>query len=812
MGQEPMHDKTRLLAGVSHWRTAPMPQAGSRGLTLSDGPHGLRKQEGKEDHLGIAQSRPATCFPTASALACSFDVDLVKRVGAAIGEEAREQGVDVVLGPGVNVKRHSLCGRNFEYFSEDPLLSGELGAAMVGGIQSQGVAACVKHLAANSQEHARMVSDSVIDERALREIYLAPFEHVVRKAQPWSIMTAYNRLNGTYCSESEWLLRDVLRGEWGFDGAVISDWGAMSSSVASVRSGLDLCMPGPRADHAAAIEAALAEGELAQEDVDGRIGALAKLEQLVAPARRATTPDSPGQSEELYKRHAQLAREAAAQSAVLLKNNGVLPLQPDASVAVIGAFARAPRYQGSGSSRINPAYVDNLWYRLKQRGVRAAYADGYDPSMGETSERQLREAERAARSAEVAIVVVGLPERYESEGFDRKLMYMPKGHAKLIERVCAANPNTVVVLQGGAPMELPWRSAPAAILLTYLAGCQSGAALADVLLGEVNPSGKLAETWPVRLEDTALGQAYPDMDREILYKESTLVGYRYYDAASVEPAFPFGYGLSYTSFEYLSLTVRPARSHSGDSAPAYEVSFEVRNTGKCAGAEVAQLYVAARPGVLPAPAPPQQLAAFAKVRLSPGESKRASLSVPSRMFSAWDCTSKEWAVCPGVYELRVSASSRDIRLKAEVQVEDELRVREGRPTPRQDIEPYAHPYPGCFQAPEASAAFRALCARPLPEPRSIVPFTIDSTVGDMGASWFGRRMFRLIDWVMAEPASKMDHYQRLMMKEMAAEMPLRSLTTSGVPMDAVQGFVLMLNGRYLTGLRKIIGAFLRRGT
>ena len=571
-----LEERAQLLAGESHWKTHAAPSADIPSLFLSDGPHGLRKQEGAQDCMGIAESRPATCFPTASALACSFDPELVERVGAAISEEARRQGVDVVLGPGVNIKRHPLCGRNFEYFSEDPVVSGELGTAMVRGIQSRGVGACLKHFAANSQEHARMVSDSVVDERTLRELYLAPFEHVVRHARPWSVMTAYNKLNGVYCSEHEWLLREVLRGEWGFDGAVVSDWGAMSSSVASVRAGLDLCMPGPRPDHARALVEAVRSGDLGEDRVTEAASHVERLARRVEEARGAmpvgptfgnSSPESAAEmresfvsDEEFYRAHADLAREAAVQSAVLLKNDGVLPLNPDAKVAVIGAFARMPRYQGSGSSRINPKIIDNIWYRLEQRGVAAEYADGYDPTTGDAGERQLLEAETLAARSDVAVVVAGLPARYESEGFDRKLMVMPRGMRELIDRVCAANPRTVVVLQGGAPMEMPWRDSPAAILLMYLSGCQGGGAAVDVLVGDVNPSGKLAETWPVDLAQTALGTTYPDMDNEVLYREGPFVGYRYYDAVGVEPAFPFGHGESYTEFAYEGLGVKTCAS------------------------------------------------------------------------------------------------------------------------------------------------------------------------------------------------------------------------------------------------------------
>lgn len=817
-----LEERAQLLAGESHWKTYAAPSAGIPSLFLSDGPHGLRKQEGAQDCMGIAESRPATCFPTASALACSFDPELVERVGAAIGEEARRQGVDVVLGPGVNIKRHPLCGRNFEYFSEDPVVSGELGAAMVRGIQSRGVGACLKHFAANSQEHARMVSDSVVDERTLRELYLAPFEHVVRHARPWSAMTAYNKLNGVYCSEHEWLLREALRGEWGFDGAVVSDWGAMSSSVASVRAGLDLCMPGPRRDQARALVEAVRSGELEEGCVNEAASHIERLARRVKACQaEGSIGGAPALSltdEEFYRAHADLAREAAAQSAVLLKNDGVLPLNPDAKVAVIGAFARMPRYQGSGSSRINPKIIDNIWYRLEQRGVAAEYADGYDPTTGDADERQLLEAETLAARSDVAVVVAGLPARYESEGFDRKLVVMPRGMRELIDRVCAANPCTVVVLQGGAPMEMPWREGPAAILLVYLSGCQGGGAAVDVLVGDVNPSGKLAETWPVDLAQTALGATYPDMDNEVLYREGPFVGYRYYDAVDVEPAFPFGHGMSYIEFAYEGLGVKVRVDAPAEVPLEVEVSFTLRNIGSRTGAEVAQVYIAPTSGAVPPPCPVQWLAGFAKIELEPGEERRVVLSLDETAFRKWDASLRRWCVYPGRYEVRVASSSRDIRLTASIAVgdgqwafnpeqarhrrniaEEQLMSDQAPMSTPQVPEIYRHPTPGCFAQPESAQAFAELYVRPLPERPPVTPFTIDSTVSDMGACWLGRRLYRIIDWVMAEPASKMNRDQKAMMQEMTADMPLRSLTTSGVPLESVKGFVSMLNGHYLTG-------------
>lgn len=828
-----LEQRAQLLAGESHWKTHAAPSADIPSLFLSDGPHGLRKQEGAQDCMGIAESRLATCFPTASALACSFDPELVERVGAAIGEEARRQGVDVVLGPGVNIKRHPLCGRNFEYFSEDPVVSGELGAAMVRGIQSRGVGACLKHFAANSQEHARMVSDSVVDERTLRELYLAPFEHVVRHARPWSVMTAYNKLNGVYCSEHEWLLREVLRGEWGFDGAVVSDWGAMSSSVASVRAGLDLCMPGPRRDHARALVEAVRSGELEEGCVNEAASHIERLARRVKACQaEGSIGGAPALSltdEEFYRAHADLAREAAVQSAVLLKNDGVLPLNPDAKVAVIGAFARMPRYQGSGSSRINPKIIDNIWYRLEQRGVAAEYADGCDPTTGDADERQLLEAETLAARSDVAVVVAGLPARYESEGFDRKLMVMPRGMRELIDRICAANPRTVVVLQGGAPMEMPWRDSPAAILLMYLSGCQGGGAAVDVLVGDVNPSGKLAETWPVDSAQTALGTTYPDMDNEVFYREGPFVGYRYYDAVDVEPAFPFGHSESYTEFAYEGLEVKAHEGASTEGPLEFDVSFTLRNIGPRIGAEVAQVYIAPTSEVVPPPCPVQWLAGFAKIELEPGGERQVVLHLDETAFRKWDASLHRWRVYPGEYEVRVASSSRDVCLAASIAVDDgqfafdleqlrhhrsigeEQSMSDQAPMPSPHVpEIYRHPTPGCFAQSESARAFAELYVRPLPTRPPVTPFTIDSTVSDLGACWLGRRLYRIIDWVMSEPASKMNRDQKAMMQEMAADMPLRSLTTSGVPMESVKGFVSMLNGHYLTGFIHVVRNLFRK--
>ncbi len=807
-----LQQKASLLVGASHWDTVGVEEAGLESIALSDGPHGLRHQLGEADHLGINQSEPATCFPSASALACSFDVDLVRSVGEAIASEAVDQGVSVVLGPGVNIKRSPLCGRNFEYFSEDPLLSGELGAAMVRGIQSRGVAACLKHFACNNQELARLVSDSVVDERALREIYLQPFERVVKKARPWSIMTAYNKLNGTYCSQNAWLLQGILRDEWGFDGAAISDWGAVSGVAESVAAGLDLCMPGPRPDYAPTILDAVRRGSLGEGAVERAAGRVIDLVSRTRGARSHRAGE-PGAEEgcldgALYRENAELAAQAAQESAVLLENNGILPLDPKKSVAVIGAFACEPRYQGAGSSKINPFELDCALDEFKRRGIEVSFSPGYDAYSGDATDAQIAHAVEIARAHDIAVVFAGLPDRFESEGFDRKLMVMPRGHRSLIERVCRENPNTVVVLQGGAPMETPWRRMPAAIMALYLSGCRGGTAAVDLLYGIANPCGKLAETWPERLGDTALGSSYPDFDREVLYREGIYVGYRYFDAADVHPAWPFGHGLSYTRFEYGAPKVVDSSSGGTSDCGRLRVEVDVRNVGARAGSEVVQLYVELpRGGTFHEE---RRLAAFAKVYLEPGESAGVVLEFGEMELRYWDAGVHAWRVDEGRYELLVGSSSRDIRGRCSLELAAGTAPFRLCPAARtapmaSEMEAYRHP----GSAPFDDASFRALYAAPLPDRTPVAPFTMDSSVSEMASTPFGRLMIRVVERVMDEPAKKMDEDTRRMMHEIVSDLPLRQLISSGFSMRTVDGLVDMLNGRYIRGFTRALGTYRR---
>lgn len=662
--------KASLCLGSDFWHTAAIPQAGIESVMVSDGPHGLRKDPGPGESPGQYGSVPATCFPTASALACSWDPSLAREVGAALGAEARAQGVAVVLGPGVNIKRSPLCGRNFEYLSEDPHLAGRMAAAIVDGMQSQRVGGCVKHFAANNQETDRNRVSADVDERTLREIYLPAFEHVVTAARPWLVMCAYNKVNGEYASQHEWLLTEVLRGEWGFDGLVVSDWGAVHDRVAALIAGLDLEMPPDLGVSDRAIVDAVAAGDLAEAVLDR---AAARVLHLVerARGREPATLDAAA--------HHALARRAAAQSLVLLKNDGVLPLSdaPGRTVAVIGEFARSPRFQGAGSSRVSPLRVDvpldELTAALPRSTLRFApgyHADGpAAPGEEPTGEADLAaEAVRAAAGADVAVVFLGLPAAEESEGFDRTHIDLPAGQTGLLARLAAEVPGTplvVVLFNGGAVRTSTWDDAASAVLECWLAGQAAGGAVADVLTGVTSPSGRLAETIPVRLADCPAYLNFPGEEGHVRYGEGVFAGYRGYDAADRPVAYPFGHGLSYTSFGYRDLSVTQA-----GSADAGDLTVTVRcavaNTGLRTGQEVVQVYAGSHAAAVARP--PRELKAFAKISLEPGTERELTFGLTARDLSYWSAAHRRWVLEPGEFHIAVGASSRDIRLTQRITV------------------------------------------------------------------------------------------------------------------------------------------------
>ncbi|MFC5751422.1 glycoside hydrolase family 3 C-terminal domain-containing protein [Actinomadura rugatobispora] len=671
-----LEEKAALLSGGGTWETAAIDRAAIPPIVLTDGPHGLRRHDPEAAGFSFEESLPATCFPTAAALGSSWDVDLLEEVGRALGEESRAAGVAVLLGPGMNIKRSPLCGRNFEYLSEDPVVSGRLGAALVRGVQGTGVGASLKHFAANNQETDRMTVSAEVDERTLREIYLAGFERAVRDAGPWTVMAAYNRINGVHAAQDPWLLTRVLREEWGFDGLVVSDWGAVLDPVAAVAAGLDLEMPATNGVSAARLAEAVREGRLEESALDRAVLRLLKLIERTSPGTGPRTGPGTGPAEADFDRDHALARRAAAESAVLLKNeDAILPLDPraDLRVAVIGEFARTPRYQGAGSSRVKPTRIDAALDALTGAAgpaLRLAFAAGFTLS-GEEAPELLAEAVAAARDADIAVVFLGLPEGEESEGFDRAGIDLPEVQVRLLKEIALVNPRTVVVLaNGGVVRTSGWERHARAVLECWLNGQAGGGAVADLLFGRVNPSGRLAETIPLRLEDNPSHLNFPGSEGTVVYGERLYVGYRYYDAKGIDVAYPFGHGLSYTDFAYSGLSA--VVEGDGDET-VVRLRLDLTNTGTVAGKEVVQVYV--RDVACSVDRPVRELKAFAKVALGPGESAAVRFELDARDLSYYSTGLGRWVLEPGDFEIGVGASSRDLRLAATVTVDAPPPVR-----------------------------------------------------------------------------------------------------------------------------------------
>lgn len=656
VSQLTLEEKAGLCSGDDFWHTKAVERLGIPRVMVSDGPHGLRKQDEEADHLGINDSIKAVCFPTACATAASFDPELIRAMGEAIGDSCQHEKLSVVLGPAVNIKRSPLCGRNFEYFSEDPYLAGRMAAAMIQGVQSRNVGTSIKHFALNSQEHRRMSSSSDADERTIREIYFPAFEMAVREAQPWTVMCSYNRINGVYASEDPWLLTDVLRKEWGFEGFVMSDWGAVSDRVAGVAAGLDLEMPASGGVNDRKIIDAVRAGKLDEKLVD------LACERILNIVYRYLENAKPGTPWDKDAQHAQAA-EMAAECMVLLKNgDALLPLNKEDEIAFIGEFAEKPRFQGGGSSHINAFKITGALKAAK--GLKITYARGYSVEKDEASEADIAEAVAAAKKARAAVVFAGLTDSYESEAYDRSHMRMPACQNKLIEAVAEANPNTVVVLHNGAPVEMPWIGKVKAVLEAYLGGQAVGEAAVRVLFGDVNPCGHLPETFPLKLEDNPSYLFYGGEGNTSEYREGIFVGYRYYDKKNMDVLFPFGHGLSYTTFEYSGLKLSAETLK--DTEPL-TVSVTVKNTGNRAGKAVVQLYVGDRESTPIRPV--RELKGFAKTMLQPGESREVTFTLDKRSFAYWNREIHDWHVETGVFTIEAGASSRDLPLKAEVTVE-----------------------------------------------------------------------------------------------------------------------------------------------
>ena len=663
VSQMTLEEKAGLCSGDDFWHTKAVERLGIPRTMVSDGPHGLRKQSEAADHLGINDSIEAVCFPAASATAASFDPDMIREMGEALGDSCQHERVSVLLGPAVNIKRSPLCGRNFEYFSEDPYLAGRMCTEMIKGVQSRNIGTSIKHFALNSQEHRRMSSSSDADERTIREIYFPAFEMAVKEAKPWTVMCSYNKINGVYASENPWLLTEVLRNEWGFDGYAVSDWGAVSDRVAGVAAGLDLEMPASGGVNDRKIAEAVKAGKLDEKIVDQ---ACERILNIVYRYLDNAKPETPWDKE---KQHEQAAA-IAADCMVLLKNeDGLLPLDKEDTVALIGEFAEKPRFQGGGSSHIHCFKTTGAAAAAKAAGLKVTYAPGYSVARDELTEERLAEAVAAAKAAKTAVVFAGLPDSYESEGYDRTHMRMPECQNRLIEAVAAANPNTVVVLHNGSPVEMPWIGKVKAVLEAYLGGQAVGEAVIRVLFGDVNPSGHLPETFPVQLEDNPSFLYYGGEGNRTEYREGVFVGYRYYDKKKMDVLFPFGHGLSYTTFAFSGLRLSADSIRDTDTLT---VTATVTNTGSRAGKAVAQLYVGDTESTPLRPV--RELKGFQKVLLQPGESKEVSFTLDKRSFAYWNEAIHDWHVETGAFTIEVGDSSRNLPLCAAVNVESTVEL------------------------------------------------------------------------------------------------------------------------------------------
>ena len=774
-----LEEKCALLSGAETFKTRGMPEHGIPQIWLSDGPHGLRKQAGESDHLGLNPSVPATCFPTASAVANSWDAALGEEIGAALGEEAAAQEVSVVLGPGLNMKRNPLCGRSFEYFSEDPYLAGKLAAGYIRGIQSKGVAACPKHFAVNSQETRRMASDSIVDERTLREIYLTGFEIAVKEGHPRSIMSSYNLVNGTYANENKHLLMEILRGEWGFDGAVITDWGGSNDHALGVKNGSTLEMPAPGGDSVRELLTAVESGKITESDIDAR---LSELLPLVFDTKAAL--DAAPREFDAAAHHA-LARRAAEESLVLLKNEGaLLPLAAGSKVAVIGDFAKNPRYQGAGSSMVNSTQVDVLLDKLIDSELNViGYQQGFDRH-GKPDAALQKSACELATQADTVILCMGLDEIAESEGLDRSNLRLAQNQLDLLQAVAAVNPKIVVVLYSGSVVETPWLDNCQALLYAALGGQAGAGAVADALTGKVNPCGKLAETWPLAYADIPSAADFATRRKTVEYREGLYIGYRYFTTAEKAVRFPFGYGMSYTTFAYSDM-----------AADEQGVSLTVTNTGSVAGTEIVQLYVAKKNSELFRPA--KELKGFARVTLAPGEKQRITITLDDKAFRFWNVKANRWEIEGGEYELLVGASVEDIRLCEKISVHGTAAVH---PYEDRDLDCY---YKGNVLS-VSDADFEKLLGHPIPNGKTKIDRNL--TLGELNHArsplgwlvWLVLTILLDVSYKRGKPdLNVLFQYN----------MPLRALakmTNGAISMGMVDGIVMELRGFWILGLVRVI--------
>lgn len=791
-----LEQKAAFVSGLDYWHTQGNAELGLPSINITDGPHGLRKKnENKKasDGIGLGNSVPATCFPPASATSCSWDPELISMAGEALGEECLKEKVSVVLGPGMNIKRSPVCGRNFEYFSEDPYLSGKMAAGLVRGVQSKGVGTSLKHFACNSQEAYRMIVDEVVDERALREIYLSAFEIAVKEASPWTVMNSYNRINGEYASQNSYLQNKVLRGEWGFDGLIVTDWGSSVDRIPGLLAGTDLEMPSSGGYNTKKIIEAVKNGELSEEALDERVDVVVDLILKSKASLEKTTEFS-------FDEHHEVARKIAEGSMVLLKNNDrILPLKEGARVAVIGELAAAPRFQGAGSSVINPTRLDNALDELKKLGVNVSYAKGYEKSKDEVNEALFAEAENAARNADTVLVFVGLTEEFEGEGYDRINTEMPKSHNALVSRIAAANPNTVVVLAGGSVINLPWINEVKGLLDTRLGGQATGSATANILTGKVNPSGKTSETYPLSFNENPTFGNYPAGPVTSEHRESIYIGYRYYDKAKKEVLFPFGYGLSYTEFSYSDLTVSADEINDTDTLT---VTYKVKNIGDTDGAEITQLYVGDMESTIFRAV--KELRGFKKVFLKAGEEKEITLTLSKRDFAFFNVYTGEFNVESGEFAILVGASSRDIKLIKKVTVNSTEDVV---------IPDYTVSAPAYYTADLSGmngSQFEAILGRSIPnsERDTTKPIDIYCCLDDARHTKWGGRICRLIEGIMSKMGSDANGDGK-MLSAMATQIPIRNFIAMSMGVfgtGMADGLLMILNDdkSSFLGLMKIL--------
>ena len=783
-----LEEKCYLLSGKDFWQTRSVKAKGVPNMTLSDGPHGIRKQEGAGDQLGLNGSLPATCFPTAATIANSWDPALGEEVGRYLGEEAAAQDVCVLLGPGLNIKRSPLCGRNFEYFCEDPYLAGKMAAGYVRGIQANGVSACPKHFAANNTELRRQASDSVVDERTLREIYLTGFEIAVKEAKPKSIMSSYNMINGVYANENEHLLQEILRDQWGFDGFVVSDWGASNDHVAGVAAGSHLEMPSTGGDSDEELIQAVKDGKISEELVDRRVD---EILDVILSTRKAVDPLK-GKPFDIDAHHA-MAMKASEQSIVLLKNeNNILPLKKGSKVAVIGEFAKVARYQGAGSSVVNCTKLDHAMdvignFDLNVVGFEAGY-----PRSGPGDAAMQAKAVELAKTADYVLLYIGLDEISESEGLDRAHMKLPQSQVDLLEAVAAVNPNVIAVMSAGSSVEMPWLDKCQAMVHGYLCGQAGASAVLKVILGEVNPSGKLSETYPIRYEDTPSAPYFPAKERTVEYREGLYVGYRYFETAKVPVLFPFGFGLSYTTFEYSDLKVSDT-----------EATFTLKNTGKVDGAEVAQLYVSAKNPTIYRPV--KELKGFAKVFLKAGESKTVNIKLDDKAFRYFNVKTDKFEIDGGEYDILIGASVADIKLSGTVTVKG---TDAPAPYDMNRLPSYAS---GNIKA-VSDTEFTELLGHPIPDGGWSGTLEMNDAICQLyyAKSWPARQVYKIMTNMLNKSMEKGKPDLNIIF---IYNMPFRAIgkmAGGAVSQKMCEDIVQIVNGHFFKGVGGVIGGFFKQ--